>query len=121
MQSVDPAVADATLHAGAGNYLSEDDVTSMKIEKLADGREAYVYEVYAPYAQHGGHILASFTVKVGPRSHCLHPPHWLVIDAKDLDDWACEEIDLEVSRQAKCLWSRGFWWLALAERQGGIL
>ncbi|GAB4818803.1 hypothetical protein N2152v2_005849 [Parachlorella kessleri] len=46
-----------------GNYLSEDDVTSMKIEKLADGREAYVYEVYAPYAQHGGHILACFTVK----------------------------------------------------------
>ena len=111
MQSVDPAVADATLHAGAGNYLSEDDVTSMKIEKLADGREAYVYEVYAPYAQHGGHILASFTVKVGPgRTACT-----LLIGLL-----MQRILFLRLARrQCLMLWSRGSSWFA--ERKEGIL
>jgi hypothetical protein len=43
----------------------------MAVEKLADGREAYVYEVYAPYAQNGGHILAAFTVKVRGPGACF--------------------------------------------------
>jgi len=47
-----------------GNYLdSVEDVTSMGVEKLSDGREYYLYELYAPYAKTGSHFGAAVTVK----------------------------------------------------------
>eukprot|EP00890_Picochlorum_soloecismus_P006511 jgi/Picsp_1/6861/NSC_04198-R1_psbp domain-containing protein chloroplastic-like len=47
-----------------GNYLdSVEDVTSMGVEKLSDGRECYLYELYAPYAKTGSHFGAAVTVK----------------------------------------------------------
>jgi hypothetical protein len=47
-----------------GNYLdSVEDVTSMGVEKLSDGRDYYLYELYAPYAKTGSHFGAAVTVK----------------------------------------------------------
>lgn len=48
-----------------GNYLDsvEDDVTKITTEKFSDGREYFVYEIYAPYAKTGTHFGAAVTVK----------------------------------------------------------
>lgn len=47
-----------------GNYLdSVEDVTNITTEKFSDGREYYVYELYAPYAKVGSHFGAAVTVK----------------------------------------------------------
>lgn len=47
-----------------GTYLDEEDVQSATVDKLADGRECYLYEINAPYAQNGNHCLAALTIKV---------------------------------------------------------
>lgn len=48
-----------------GNYLDsvDDDVTKITTEKFKDGREYFVYEIYAPYAKTGTHFGAAVTVK----------------------------------------------------------
>ena len=47
-----------------GNYLdSAEDAEKITVEKFSDGREYYVYEIYAPYAKVGSHFGAAVTVK----------------------------------------------------------
>ncbi|PSC75910.1 psbP domain-containing chloroplastic [Micractinium conductrix] len=48
-----------------GTNLEEEDVVSAEKKQFADGRDYYVYEVYAPYSKTGGHNLAAFTTKGG--------------------------------------------------------
>ena len=50
-----------------GTYLDPEDVSSATVGALDDGREAYFYELNAPYAKDGNRCLAVFTVKVGRR------------------------------------------------------
>lgn len=62
-----PSLGPSTLpRPGAGTYLDVEDVLSAEVGKLADGRDAYLYEINAFYAQNGNHSLAAFTTKVGP-------------------------------------------------------
>ncbi len=54
--------ANAALGIVLSNSL-DDDVTNITTEKFKDGREYFVYEIYAPYAKTGTHFGAAVTVK----------------------------------------------------------
>lgn len=47
-----------------GNYLdSVEDVVAASTQQLSDGRTYYMYELLAPYAKDGAHLLAALGIK----------------------------------------------------------